>query len=57
MATSRDAAERKRRTDELKAKRQEIEAEMSMVQNTTALSTRRDQLVAIDEDIKRLSEE
>lgn len=57
MAIFLDAATRKRRTDELKAERQKIEAEMSKVQSTKTLSVRRNRLVEIDDEIKRLSGE
>lgn len=50
-----DAAARERRIEALDAERSKIEAQMRKVQSTKALSLRRDRLVEIDEEIKRLN--
>ena len=56
MTSYLDEASRRRRIDELKAEREKMETEMGKVQSRGALSERRDRLVQIDEEIKRLSE-
>jgi hypothetical protein len=45
---------RKLRLKELETKRREIEAEMSKLHPLTSLSQLRDELVAVDEEIKQL---
>lgn len=52
-----DDAAKKRRIEELKVEREKIAADMSAVQGTGLLSARRERLVEIDEEIKRLSDD
>jgi Skp family chaperone for outer membrane proteins len=54
MATSLDVAARKRRLEELEAKRREIQAEMSKVQRTGRLSELNARLAEIVQEIKQL---
>ena len=57
MPTSPDDEERERRVDQLMAEREQLEAEMSKVQDVATLSARNTRIAEIVAEIKQLIEE